>query len=324
MDGVCGHSVAPPAGNPSNISDAKANAEALGKFAQRILQARTALQGGVVVGELMQTLQMLKNPAQGLRRLVDDWGYAARRIRSTRRVTSLPFHTRTVAQNLADAWLEYSFGWKPLLHDIRDGCRALNTQYAGRPLHVRRITGKATTNGEGYDDNSTINQNSLMIWRGRVRSVGSCTVIYRGAVRVEAVDPHEMDPALFGFTPSQFLPTAWELIPYSFLIDYFTNIGDIVAGWSTLFANLAWCNRTVRKSYEEIRTADTDKTLSSAFLSCSPAIVTTSKTSVVRAKYSGTTVPDLTFTIPSLESKKWLNIAALIASRKSDRSWHYD
>jgi hypothetical protein len=133
-----------------------------------------------------------------------------------------------------------------------------------------------------------------------------------------------MDAALFGFSPEQFLPTAWELVPYSFLIDYFTNIGDIIAGWSSLLVPLKWANKTTRKTNEVTRVAMSDKSLTANFQSGTPAIVVGRNTYVVRAKYSGTTVPDFDLRVPSLGSQRWLNIAALIASRKSDRSWVFD
>jgi len=52
---------------------------------------------------------------------------------------------------------------------------------------------------------------------------------------------------LFGFQPSEFLPTAWELLPWSFLADYFSNIGDCLTAWSTVTdkVEVAYINRTI-------------------------------------------------------------------------------
>lgn len=41
-----------------------------------------------------------------------------------------------------------------------------------------------------------------------------------------------------GLTIQEFVPTVWELIPYSFVVDYFTNIGDVVN--YAYSANLNW------------------------------------------------------------------------------------
>jgi hypothetical protein len=42
-----------------------------------------------------------------------------------------------------------------------------------------------------------------------------------------------------------FLPTVWDLIPYSFVVDYFTNIGDYLSGLSLRFSDVSWGCKTV-------------------------------------------------------------------------------
>jgi len=44
---------------------------------------------------------------------------------------------------------------------------------------------------------------------------------------------------------SQFVPSAWELLPWSFLFDYFSNIGDILEMSFTSLDNVKWINRTI-------------------------------------------------------------------------------
>jgi hypothetical protein len=153
-------------------------------------------------------------------------------------------------------------------------------------------------------------------------------------MRVQVKDPKTMDPALLGFDLASWAPTAWELIPYSFLIDYFSNIGDIILGWSSLGTKFSWVNKTTVRYYEKIsmtqphpqwQKAGTDWDSGAIeILSYAPAKVVIQKRSVSRNKYEGLLIPDLDFEIPGLGSLKWLNIAALIAARKGDRSWSFD
>lgn len=327
VNGLCRITPDNPAGiNISAIDEAKANSQALGKFAERILDAKSAIQGGVVIGELAQTLAMIRNPAQGLRGLVDLAGDTLRDIRSARRLGTLKQHMRAVSENLADAWLEYSFGWKPLLNDIKNGDLALHKLNIGQSLSTKRITSSSTVHSNPQEFTTTRSE-SVLSWNTTRKSVDGCQVIYRGAVRMEARNPGRMDPELFGFSPEQFLPTAWELLPYSFLIDYFVNIDSVIAGWSTLFTNLAWSNKTTRKWTQVDHMAKSDQSMISPLWTLSqnvPATSITKKTSVARAKYEGTYVPDLVFSIPGFGSRKWLNIAALIANRNGDRNWFYD
>lgn len=307
---------------PDELSDASAKSFALGKFEQKLNLVNTAIQGGVVLGELRQTLQTIRNPAMGLRRLVDDGLDVLRSIRAARRVGSLAAHKKAVLENLADAWLELQFGWKPLLNDIDSAGEALRRYNTGQSIHTRRIsaterTEQVTSDVYGYVGESFAYWNTHRVHRSRVEA------IFRGAVRVEAVDPQELSPELIGFNPRSFLPTAWELIPYSFLVDYFTNIGGIVYGLSNLGTRLAWCNYTVRRTTEKQQ--DTmDREVPGVTASGAHASVFSARTTVSRAKYTGTGVPALAFKLPGFGSLKWLNIAALVASRRSDRSWTFD
>jgi hypothetical protein len=51
---------------------------------------------------------------------------------------------------------------------------------------------------------------------------------------------------LLQLTPKDFLPTAWDLLPFSFIADYFANIGDIINAVSLLGTNYVFTCRTER------------------------------------------------------------------------------
>jgi hypothetical protein len=313
-----------PGSDPSGLSESESNAKALGKFVQRMYEVQHAFQGGVFLGELRQTLQTIRNPAQGLRRAVDDWGYTARRLRRNSRAIPVAYRKKKLRENLADAWLEVQYGWRPLLNDIAQGSKALERYKSGQGLDLRRITAKAQVEGNPSSSQTSQTQNGLAVWVTTERTVSRVTVIYRGAMRVDARDPRTMDPALLGFDLASWVPTAWELVPYSFLVDYFSNVGEVILGWSSLGTRMAWCNRTARKEYEYTTGTNPAIPAGVSLETYVPAKFFCSKRVVSRAKYEGLLVPDLTFEIPGSGSLKWLNIAALIASRKADRKWSFD
>jgi len=313
----------------ANVSTSEADAKALARFNQRITNSRTAIQGGVVLGELGQTLRMIRNPAQGLRRLVDDWGVTARSIRG-QRVYPLAFRKKKVTENLADAWLETQFGWKPLLSDVKAGATALaKHNIASQGVANLPIRGSAAVDVSVSESISGMSI-SMSQWKNVSVEVVNTSVRYRGAIRVEPRNPAVFNPTLFGFDPASWLPTAWELTPYSFLIDYFSNVGDVIEGWSTLNNRLAWCNRTARVTAEKTTTSWTNiKLIRSTVpsvneVSFKPAKYVCRKIRVSRASYNGNFIPDFVLEIPGLGSKKWLNIAALLASRDADRTWKFD
>lgn len=312
-----------PSGDPATLDTAKANAEALGRLNQAIRGKRTTFEGGVFLGELGQTLRMIRNPAQGLRKLTDEFLTIARAIRRRPVRTLLGgINYSKIVEHLSDAWLEHSFGWQPLLHDVRDGCKALDAYNTGRALSVQRVSGKHEVKGSSVQT-TTIRTQVACTWETLDTLTGHTQVIYRGAMRVNARDPKTMDPALIGFDPRSFAPTVWELIPYSFLIDYFSNVGDVINGWSNLGTDLAWCNKTTRSWYSRVTTSRR-KTTGDPFSTFTPAKFVCTKKFVSRQKYEGDIIPDFTTRVPRMGSLKWLNIAALIGSRNADRRWSYD
>jgi hypothetical protein len=79
---------------------------------------------------------------------------------------------------------------------------------------------------------------------------------YKGAVIAQVKGPSWQNDDLFGFNPQNFIPAAWELLPWSFLADYFTNIGDILTASIVSTKHLAYTNRTeivISKSLEVTR-----------------------------------------------------------------------
>jgi hypothetical protein len=323
-----------PSGDPASIDTGKSDNEALGRFNSRIRDRITAFQGGVFLGELGQTIQTIRNPARGLRSAADDAVRVLRRIRSSgfsgvtaRNASRL---LERVEKNLADQWLEIQFGWKPLLHDIDDGCKALAILNTGQSLSTGRVSASAEVVANPVETNS-VKRKSNSWWRVHTVSKDQSMTIYRGALRVDAQNPASMLGRLLGFDPSSFLPTVWELIPYSFLIDYFTNVGDIVEGFSQIGIRLAWCNRTSRQTLSVESSSSSDLALCKAnsplvnyhSVTFVPSKCVVEKTLVTRNEFNGVRIPGLTFSLPGSGSLRWLNIAALIASRDNDRNWSY-
>ena len=154
-----------------------------------------------------------------------------------------------------------------------------------------------------------------------------CSVRYKAEFRSVNENPVRADMNLFGASWGDIIPTAWELIPYSFLVDYFTNIGDVLNSWSVRKGDIAWCNQTVRnrgiRTLSELRLnkAYTQSAVT-AFLQWQSAYISTSPFRSVREQITrGASIPgypDFRIEIPGL-STKWINMSALVASRNRTR-----
>lgn len=132
----------------------------------------------------------------------------------------------SATQNVANNWLELQYGWKPLLQDIDGSMRSLaNAINLGR--EVRRVSASSTytTTDRGTFANP---------WLGGGPPVGSWN--YTMATTSKYVMRYRIDNhvvaflAQTGFTNP--LNLAWEILPYSFVADWFLPIGPYLESLS--------------------------------------------------------------------------------------------
>jgi len=120
--------------------------------------------------------------------------------------------------HLANNWLALQYGWKPLLGDIQDSMGAL-ARYITANGSVRVVRGSASERLTDYtaifdDYNGQVRVGTLNVFTERKCTIG---LKYR-------VDNHlRTFLAQTGFTNPVNL--AWEILPYSFVVDWFLPIG---------------------------------------------------------------------------------------------------
>lgn len=285
------------------------------------------LQSGVVIGELRETLRMIRNPAQALRRRIDEYVFLARkRAKGHRAISDPASRRRHVDRAISNTWLEAQFGMRPLMGDVKAGAEALAES-------VERFKGAyAPAFGSGKDEANLGQEdeilqlpsptgNSDIRYRCSYRSTARASVRIKGQVAINVDNPLLMRQDLFGVSLNEFIPTVWELIPYSFLVDYFTNIGDVLSAWTFPRKRIAWHNCSSHLLREKVVHG---YMLDPNTYKGPPNVVhawhgdTISFTSTVKRveRWSGTLGwPNPRFRIPGL-SLKWLNIAALARSRR--------
>jgi len=115
------------------------------------------------------------------------------------------------------AWLEYIYGWLPLLSDIHDGCKSL-TRVVRDAHAIKSVTKRETlmvnhvTPSYGFEDK----------WTGKIK----CQVGLK--VRV-ASDFLESADSLGVINP---LEIGWDVLPYSFILDWFIPVGNTLSALS--------------------------------------------------------------------------------------------
>lgn len=300
------------------LYNSKAYEIALGNFMSDASSAIAPLKGGVLVGELRETLRMIRNPASALRDGISAYLKRARRLRREHGRRN-PHSLRKV---LSNTWLEYVYGLVPLVEDLKSATEA----YAKLKSEVEtvRAFGKgsaetktpAVTGLGGHSNYIRFNQVVKYSQKTTCRVKGVCKADLQG-INTTAADRLR---TVLGFNLQDFIPTIWELIPNSFIVDMFSNVGDILNSGYGLTSEWVWTSKSeINESVKEVaRYADYGKI---AALTSGHATVSESPGSplVMSIKSYSRGIPELrlprlVFEIPS-SPWSWANLAALISSK---------
>jgi len=125
-------------------------------------------------------------------------------------------------------WLEYKYGWMPLLMEVKGAAEFLAQQALGG--RAPRFSVSATLSDEGSYDNV---QNLDSVAPGSTRAYKrTLRRKYRVKIWCEISNPHLSHMQQLGLTnPALY---AWEVIPYSFVFDWFCSVGDWLTGVTAL------------------------------------------------------------------------------------------
>ncbi len=153
-----------------------------------------------------------------------DSGRATRRY-LRRQVMTKPQYGTRFNSFVADTWLEYSYAWKPLLGDVFDHAEAMATALTDRnKVAIRSVYASVVINRtlSSYTPGSNlwgcrkITEHVRRARGGVFYSLGSNSTLSTAAT--------------FGLTNPYVV--AWELVPFSFVADWFIPIGDALSSLS--------------------------------------------------------------------------------------------
>lgn len=168
-----------------------------------------------------QTLRMLKN-ATNVRKLVTEFTSSIVKRKSFRRTQG-----QKRLDYVTNKWLEYRYGWMPLVHSTYDALETLEKKVFGG-LHPVAGRSSASDNGCKMSGSGSFGDPSVRI---------DYNLRYRTEVVVQFSLPSSKQ--IYDWTSVNPVGIAWELMPYSFVADWFTNIGDVLSSWENyaIFAN---------------------------------------------------------------------------------------
>lgn len=210
------------------------------------------LQGLVVLGELRKTLAMVRNPAK---LLLDRTAFYIKQLKKRSRGVQLS-NVQTRRRILTETYLEYTYGVQPLVSDSIDAMKAVaqwqaESEGIERRSRVRKRAERVfqmSPTKTNYDFSFvSLPRCVITRWDTQLSRISYVVGLSGSTVKSKTANPQRL-AELAGFSLAQFVPTAWELLPWSFLVDYFTNVGDVLSSWATDTSRVAWVSRSVRRS----------------------------------------------------------------------------
>jgi len=228
--------------DPSLYDLSKADNLAKERISSKILGVQRKLQSGVVLGELRETIHLIRNPLGAL------FENSLKYCDTLRKRARIYKRLKERKKLLADSWLQYSLGIAPLVSDINNAAEAAAQIITNRlPRETVTGRGKDTISSSVQRQSDAIGYFILDIDR---RISIETEVKYTALVSVSN-DTTSDDLDTLGISFGNFLPTVWEVLPFSFVADYFTNAGKVIDTLAINESRLRWCYKGYKRTTRE-------------------------------------------------------------------------
>lgn len=296
---------------PGAVVNSDADAMAVKNLLGSYISQRNAWRGGNFIAEFAETVHMLAHPLKSIYNRT--WSFVGT-VGKLKKVYRRDPHR--YGRLLGGAWLAYAFGIKPLVDDVADAQAAINklrdslgafdllpimgSGYAEAVQHI--FTNAAVPNCPYAQFNEDLFSKSF--------------VKYYGYIRARPMNyPQIAENFGVGFT--DILPAVWEAVPWSFLVDYFVNVSEMLDSAKFAFADLAWLNKGTKVALES-KSSDifgpTSAGVANGYtVNCGGGGSVSKRHWKHRTAVLDIPYPSFHFRIPGIGSTKWANVAALVA-----------
>lgn len=197
--------------------------------------------------ELNKTSAMICQALSLLRHPIRD---AKRALKLTRKQMRTPEGRKAVLDKANDLWLEGRYGWRPFIYDVMSWFDARSTPKYERYTARKRVKRSATWTTYidfGY------NRGLGVI---KLRLDHQLSVVFRAGQLAE------YSPRVDGYAQSfglyDVVGAAWDLVPYSFVYDWFCNLGDALKSLQAYYLvknRIGWSS--LKQEYTVVHTPET-------------------------------------------------------------------
>lgn len=228
----------------------EAEAMALTAVYRKIESEQSHLAGASVLAEGVDVLRQFGKPFDAV---IDLTNRRLNRLDLERRGLkgTTSFKRIKWAQIVASTYLEYAFGLEPLISDTQKVAEAYarwHDEAKDSPKLRSRVTGRGHSNSVNHSAGHIRPGDSQCLrFRYTDRLATEDRVQYvcgLKATPIANIGSNDRLRDLLGFQPRKWIPAIWEVVPWSFLADYFTNIQEILEAAAADVSGVTWCSRT--------------------------------------------------------------------------------
>jgi len=317
-------------------STTKANAMALAKTYKKVESELSHMNSPAVIAEFIDVLRMFGRPFASIvdltNRRLNRLELERRRLKGSTQFKQIKWH-----EIVASTYLEYAFGLDPLIKDtasVAEAFARLHLEVDGDFRFRKKVVGR------GLDEVSSVSKTDLlqpstvglMFHNWTTKKTQAKVQYVCGLKSTPRADfgTNERLLELLGFRASNWVPALWEAVPWSFLVDYFTNVQQILNAGVTNTSAVSWIVRTDTICTERIYEAKLDTVgsanraagvfgFSSSTFTGSGGVSKRVRNTVSRTIPSSLGVPPLVVDF-DLSNKQLTNIAALLIARRPTSS----
>lgn len=198
---------------------------------------------GTFLGELREAHAMMRSNMDGV------FLFSKQAAREARRSTWRPGEAGRLFSAFNSRFLELQFGWLPLLRNYQDAKNALNNTMSKGFMVDGSSKVEEPLELEEYSETPNYSSQGLL---KELHSLNG-TRTYRGKAFAEITFP---DRYKWGLDP---LVAGWELIRFSFIVDYFINVGNWVQAITPFGgASLLGSCGSIKESYTQEQSIEID------------------------------------------------------------------
>lgn len=195
----------------------------------------------VDLAEARKTIQMVRQ-ALSFKKLAKDFFKSVVKHRSYKKIRPGPTQNQRRLKYVQDKWLEYRYGWLPLLSSIWSIGDALRKQHYLKYTYLKARSGSAKSKKTISGTDNYFDPLEVFEVQGSCRvEIGAFFALPTG---FQVNDFTSLNPASI----------AWELVPFSFVADWFVGIGQCLENWENWFTyRNNFISGYVTSSYRETR-----------------------------------------------------------------------